>query len=83
MYQLMASEVQPLYKPGVVEVDVERIRALRRERVLTIRELAEKAGVSKTTTSNLEQGQADAYPSTIRKLAAALEVEPAEMGCVI
>jgi transcriptional regulator with XRE-family HTH domain len=43
-----------LYKPGVVEVEEERIRALRREQVLTIRELAEKAGVSKTTTSNLE-----------------------------
>jgi transcriptional regulator with XRE-family HTH domain len=49
-----------LYKPGVVEVEEGRIRALRREQVLTIRELAEKAGVSKTTTSNLEQGQADA-----------------------
>ncbi len=68
-----------MYKPGVVEVEEERIRALRREQVLTNRELAEKAGVSKTTTSNLEQGQADAYPSTIRKLARALEVEPAEL----
>jgi transcriptional regulator with XRE-family HTH domain len=47
--------------------------------VLTIRELAETAGVSKTTISNIENGQAEAYPTTIRKLAAALEVEPAEL----
>ena len=79
MYQFMASEVQPMYKPGVVEVDVDRIKALRRKHVLTVRELADKAGVSKTTISNIENGQAEAYPSTIRKLARALEVEPSEL----
>ncbi len=68
-----------MYKPGVVEVDVERIKSLRRQRVLTIRELAEKAGVSKTTISNIENGQAEAYPSTIRKLARALGVEPRDL----
>ena len=68
-----------MYKPGVVEVDVEQLKALRRKHVLTVRELADKAGVSKTTISNIENGQGEAYPSTIRKLARALEVEPGEL----
>ena len=39
-------------------------------------ELAEKSGVARDTISKLESGQRGAYPSTIRKLAAGLDVEP-------
>jgi transcriptional regulator with XRE-family HTH domain len=39
-------------------------------------QLAEKSGVARDTISKLETGQRKAYPSTIRKLAAGLEVEP-------
>jgi transcriptional regulator with XRE-family HTH domain len=39
-------------------------------------ELAEKSGVARDTISKLETGQRGAYPSTIRKLAAGLEVQP-------
>jgi transcriptional regulator with XRE-family HTH domain len=70
------------YKVGttsVVEVDVEKLRTLREERVLTLRELGEKADVSKDTIWRLEHGRSGAYPSTIRKLAQALEVEPREL----
>lgn len=62
-----------------VEVDMEKLKSLREERVLTLRELGEKAGVSKDTIWRLEHGRGGAYPSTIRKLARALEVEPQEL----
>ena len=39
-------------------------------------QLAEKSGVARDTISKLESGRRGAYPSTIRKLAAGLDVEP-------
>jgi transcriptional regulator with XRE-family HTH domain len=39
-------------------------------------ELAERSGVARDTISKLETGRRGAYPSTIRKLAAGLEVQP-------
>ena len=39
-------------------------------------ELAERSGVARDTISKLETGRRGAYPSTIRKLAASLEVRP-------
>jgi transcriptional regulator with XRE-family HTH domain len=39
-------------------------------------DLAVKSGVARDTISKLETGQRRAYPSTIRKLAAGLDVEP-------
>lgn len=56
-----------------------KVKELREMQVLSVRELAEAAGVSKTTVSNIENGHAKAYPSTIRKLAKALQVEPQEL----
>ncbi len=46
---------------------------------LSLRQAAHEAGVSKTTISNIENGQSEAYPSTIRKLARALDVTPSEL----
>ena len=63
---------------GFVEVDAKKLRALRRKRVLTLRELSEKAGVSKDTISRIER-EGTAYPATIRKLAKALDVDPPEL----
>jgi len=62
-----------------VEVDVERFRQLRRQRVLTMEELAEKAGVGRNTVWRLEHGVMGAQPRTIRKLAKALGVKPEEL----
>ena len=62
-----------------MEVNVERLRTLRVEHVLTLRELAEEAGVSKDTIWRLENGHSEAHPSTIRKLAKALDVQPKEL----
>lgn len=39
-------------------------------------ELAERSGVARDTISKLETGRRGAYPSTIRKLAAGLNVQP-------
>jgi transcriptional regulator with XRE-family HTH domain len=62
-----------------MEVNVERLKELRREQVLSLRELEEKSGVSYNTIWRLEDGRQGAHPQTIRKLAEALGVEPAEL----
>jgi transcriptional regulator with XRE-family HTH domain len=61
-----------------VEVNIRRLRALRRKRVLSLRELGELADVSKDTLSRIER-TGTAYPSTIRKIAKALDVDPSEL----
>lgn len=50
----------------------------RRDRALSLRDLATRAGVSQNTVFRLEHG-AVAHPSTIRKLAAALDCDPADL----
>ncbi len=52
---------------------------LRRRRVLSQRELAEKAGIATSTLVYLEKNQREANFKTIRKLATALGVEPEEL----
>src|SRR5215217_3428551 len=62
-----------------MEVNVERLKELRRERVLSLRELEERSGVSYNTIWRLEDGRQGAHPRTVRKLAEALGVEPSEL----
>ncbi len=62
-----------------MEVDVAKLRELRRRRVLTLEELAEKAGVGRNTIWRLEHGVMGAHPRTIRKVAKALDVEPEDL----
>jgi transcriptional regulator with XRE-family HTH domain len=62
-----------------MEVDMAKLRELRRRKVLTLEELAEKAGVGRNTVWRLEHGVMGAQPRTIRKLAKALDVEPEEL----
>ena len=58
----------------------DRLRKVRDMRLLSQRELAERAGLSPTTILKLESGRVDEpHPRTIRKLADALEVDPAEL----
>ena len=57
-------------------MDLPHLRDLRLRAVMSQEDLAEKSGVARDTISKLERGQRGAYPSTIRKLAAGLEVEP-------
>lgn len=58
----------------------ENLRGVRDRRLLSQRELAERAGLSPTTILKLEAGRVeDPHPRTVRKLAEALEVDPAEL----
>jgi transcriptional regulator with XRE-family HTH domain len=57
-------------------MDLPRLRRIRQGAVMSQEELAEKSGVARDTISKLETGRRGAYPSTIRKLAAGLEVKP-------
>ena len=62
-----------------MEVNVGRLKELRREQVLSLRELEEKSGVSYNTIWRIEAGRQGAQQRTIRKLAEALGVEPVEL----
>ena len=62
-----------------MQVNVAKLKELRQRRVLTLRELEEESGVSYNTIWRLENGYTEARPSTIRKLAQALGVEPREL----
>jgi transcriptional regulator with XRE-family HTH domain len=62
-----------------MEVNVERLKELRRERVLSLRELEERSGVSYNTIWRLEDGRQGAHPRTVRKLADALGIQPSEL----
>lgn len=58
---------------------MERLKELRRERVLSLRDLEKKSGVSYNTIWRLEDGRQGAHPRTIRKLANALGVKPDQL----
>ena len=57
-------------------MDLPHLRDARMRAVLSQEQLAERSGVARDTISKLETGRRKAYPTTIRKLAAGLEVEP-------
>ena len=57
-------------------MDLPHLRGLRQRAVLSQEQLAEKSGVARDTISKLETGRRKAYPTTVQKLAAGLEVEP-------
>ncbi len=56
-----------------------KVKELREDRAYSIRELAERAGVHYNTVHRIEHGQGSVHPRTIRKLAAALGVEPRDL----
>ena len=58
---------------------MEKLKALRESRALSLRELAKEAGVGHNTIYRIEHGQENALPRTIRRLAKALDVEPREL----
>ena len=58
---------------------MERLKELRRERVLSLRELEERSGVSYNTIWRIEDRRQGAHPRTVRKLAQALGVDPKEL----
>lgn len=75
-----------IQKRGRLAVDLARLRdtlasvvslrELRRAKVLSQRELASRAKVSQKTIVDIETGKIRPHPSTLRKLAEALGVDP-------
>jgi len=57
----------------------EKLRQLRERNLLTQAELGAAAGVSRDQVSRIERDEVDPRFSTIRKLAAALGVDPREL----
>jgi transcriptional regulator with XRE-family HTH domain len=57
---------------------VERLAELRESQALTLRDLAERSGVDANTINQVELGHRKPRPSTLRKLAKALDVEVAD-----
>jgi XRE family transcriptional regulator, regulator of sulfur utilization len=57
----------------------DNVRELRTLSALTQEELADRAGITATALSRIERNEAEPRPSTLRKLAAALGVEPREL----
>lgn len=60
-------------------IPLPHLREVRQSRGLSQRELGELARVSSGTVYRLENGLRGAYPGTIRKLAVALAVTPADL----
>lgn len=56
-----------------------RLQQIRETRALSRKDLADKAGVNESTIYRAERGETRLRPSTIRKLAKALDVEPDEL----
>jgi transcriptional regulator with XRE-family HTH domain len=55
------------------------LREIRAERLLSIRQLAVDAGVAPSTIYLIESGRSTPRLSVVRRVAAALQVEPAEV----
>ena len=61
------------------QIDSERLRRIRKERLLTQVELSKMTGMAQDSISSLETGKREAHPGTIKKLAEALGVEPRKL----
>jgi DNA-binding Xre family transcriptional regulator len=64
---------------GEIEIIGGRLKRLRRQQALGQQDLERMTGVTQSTISRLETNERPARPSTIRKLAEALGVEPKEL----
>lgn len=64
--------------PGVGDLG-SNLRAARKKLKLTQEQVAERSGVHPTEVSRIEAGKRDPQVSTLRKLAAAVEVSPGDL----
>lgn len=62
-----------------MEVNVGRLKELRKLRALSQQELAEAAGIGRATLSRIERGETGAHGRTLRKLAESLGVGVGEL----
>ena len=56
-----------------------QVKRAREQALLTQQELADRAGIGLTTLNRIENDRAEPHFRTIRKLAAALGVDPSEL----
>jgi transcriptional regulator with XRE-family HTH domain len=57
----------------------DRLKRLRTLNALTQAELAERAGLTTAAVARIERDEAEPRPTTVRKLASALGVQPREL----
>jgi len=62
-----------------VKIDGQKVRMARERAFLSKRELAERAGLDRSTIGRIEEGVSEVYPRTIRKIAEALSTDPATL----
>jgi transcriptional regulator with XRE-family HTH domain len=62
-----------------MEVDGIKLRKLREQQALSLRELSDLSGVSYNAIWRIEVGRTGAKPRTIRRLAEALGIEPVQL----
>ena len=60
-------------------MDGAKLKHWRLQRRMTVRDLAERSGVNHSAISEMERGRRNPHPSTIGKLADALEIETREL----
>jgi transcriptional regulator with XRE-family HTH domain len=63
----------------VVVLIGEEVKRWRMRRAMTQIQLAERCGLSPATIVRIERNQREPQPSTIRKLADALDIDPSEL----
>jgi transcriptional regulator with XRE-family HTH domain len=62
-----------------MKVNGAKLRELREQQALSLRELSELSGVNYNAIWRIEVGRTGAQPRTVRKLAAALDVKSKEL----
>ena len=60
-------------------VKLTRLKDVRQRKALTQQQLAERAGVNRVTIARIEGGKDEPFPTTVRKVADALGVEPEDL----
>jgi DNA-binding Xre family transcriptional regulator len=64
---------------NLYQVDGAAMALIRRRKFMSVEELASAAGVGKNTINRLEVGRTETRPATLKKIAAALDVEPMQL----
>ena len=74
----MSESVVGVERDGEIDVG-ERLRAIRHVRRLTLRDVAERAGVSESFVSQVERGKASASVASLQRLAEALGIAVSDL----
>jgi transcriptional regulator with XRE-family HTH domain len=70
--------VAALYHLDMVKLT--RLKDVRQRKALTQQQLADRAGVNRVTIARIEGGKDEPFPTTVRKVADALGVEPEDLS---